>query len=275
MSDASSATAAAGGALSGDAARHCYLDLDVDGHRGRLRRGAAFVFGTDARYGLSSGDLRRLGGSEVRRLPEYLASDREWGGEPAAFHPPSPGGNARIVLELFWEAAPVACRNFALLCSNPSTVRGEASGKPLTYKGSKVHRVVPGFVLQGGDIVFGNGTGGESAVLGGGKKFKDERGGLALKHDARGVLSMGNSGKNSNTSQFFVTLAAAPQCDGRHVVFGRVVSGFDVLEEAERHGAAGGDGAPRVPIAITDCGLWHPLLMPGAGHWYDKPDPDA
>jgi cyclophilin family peptidyl-prolyl cis-trans isomerase len=207
-----------------------------------------------------------------------LAGDHEWvanGESTAAFRPPSPGGNGRIVLELFWEAALLACQNFALLCSNPSTVKGEASGKPLTYKGSKIHRVVPGFVVQGGDIVFGNGSGGESAVVGGGKKFKDERGGLVLKHDRTGVLSMGNSGKNSNTSQFFITLAPAPQCDGKHVVFGRVVSGFDVLEEAEKHGAKGGDGTPTVSIVVTDCGLWYPLQTPGAGYWYDKPDPET
>ena len=74
--------------------------------------------------------------------------------------------------------------------------------------------------------MFGNGSGGESIYNG--KKFKDERAGLQLKHDCRGVVSMGNSGKNSNTSQFFITFQAAPQCDGKHVVFGKVVSGFEV-----------------------------------------------
>lgn len=76
--------------------------------------------------------------------------------------------------------------------------------------------------------MFGNGSGGESVF--GGKKFKDERPGLQLKHDAKGVLSMGNSGKNSNTSQFFITFQPAPTCDGKHVVFGKVVSGFEVSE---------------------------------------------
>lgn len=80
--------------------------------------------------------------------------------------------------------------------------------------------------MQGGDFVFGNGSGGESIYNG--KKFKDERAGLQLKHDGKGVLSMGNSGKNSNTSQFFITFKEAPQCDGKHVVFGKVVSGFEV-----------------------------------------------
>lgn len=86
--------------------------------------------------------------------------------------------------------------------------------------------MVPKFIVQGGDFVFGNGSGGESIYNG--KKFKDERAGLGMKHDKAGVLSMGNSGKNSNTSQFFITLDKAPQCDGKHVVFGEVISGMEV-----------------------------------------------
>ena len=88
--------------------------------------------------------------------------------------------------------------------------------------------------MQSGDFVFGNGSGGESFLTG--KKFKDERGGLLQKHDRAGVLSMGNSGKHSNTSQFFVTLAPAPQCDGKHVVFGRMISGWEVLRAVEGGG---------------------------------------
>jgi cyclophilin family peptidyl-prolyl cis-trans isomerase len=263
--------------LSADNASYCYLDLDFDSHRSKLARGAAFVRATNSRYGFSSPDLRQLGGSEVKRIPELLAEDHEWKSERVVLKPPGPHGNCRIVLKLLWDVAPLACENFATLCANPASVKGEASGKPLTYKQSAVHRVVPGFVLQGGDVVFGNGTGGES-IFGGGKKFKDERPGLLRKHDIRGILSMGNSGKNSNTSQWFITLAPAPQCDGKHVVFGRVVSGWDVLEEAERHGttaAAAGDGTPAVPIVVTDSGLFEPLHTPGAGYWYDRPDPDA
>jgi cyclophilin family peptidyl-prolyl cis-trans isomerase len=265
--------------LSADNAQFCYLDLDFDAHRAKLARGAAFVRATNSRYGFSSPDLRELGGSEVKRIPELLADDHEWRREQVRVRPPSPRGNGRIVLRLLWDVAPLACENFAALCSNPASARGEASGKPLTYRKSNVHRVVPGFVVQGGDVVFGNGTGGES-IFGGGKKFKDERPGLLRRHDRRGVLSMGNSGKNSNTSQWFLTLGPAPQCDGKHVVFGHVVSGWDVLEEAERHGtaaaaAAGGNGTPAVPIVVTDCGLFVPLETPGAGYWYDRPDPDA
>ena len=85
----------------------------------------------------------------------------------------------------------------------------------------------PGFVVQGGDFVFGNRSGGESVF--GKRVFKDKKGGLALRHDGVGILSMGNSGKNSSSSRFFFTLAPAPQCDGKHVFFGRVVSVMEFI----------------------------------------------
>ncbi len=205
---------------------------------------------------------------------------------------PPPCGN-RIVVELFWNVAPMACENFSKLCCHcyspfcsdstnnkcskiPPIPIGEC-GKPLTYRGSTIHRVVPGFVMQGGDFVFGNGTGGES-VFGGSKKcFKDERAGLLLKHDRRGVLSMGNSGKNSNTSQFFITFGPVPQCDTKHVVFGRITSGFDVLRAVELTGnsSKGADECPSVPVLVTECGVYEPLLTPAAGYWFDQPDADS
>lgn len=126
-----------------------------------------------------------------------------------------------------------------------------------------------GFIIQGGDFVFGNGSGGESIYNG--KKFKDERAGLSLKHDKAGMLSMGNSGKNSNTSQFFITLDKASQCDGKHVIFGEVVSGMEVLTAVEKYASDSG-GEPTVQITITDCGAYNPLVTPGAGFWYDRPD---
>jgi len=185
---------------------------------------------------------------------------------------------------LYWDVAPLACENFATLCTNggnsldignnnkkikPSPI-GE-SGKEMTYRNSIIHRVEKDFIIQGGDFVFGNGSGGESIY---GKKFKDERAGLALKHNRPGILSMGNSGKNSNTSQFFVTLDKAPQCDQKHVIIGEVVSGMEVLRAVETHASDSG-GEPSVPIKITDCGAYTPLLTPGAGSWYDRPDSES
>ena len=263
-----------------DTARFCYLDFDLDGHRSKLARAAAFVAATDTRYGFSSNHLLRLGGAEIaHRVVECYDMDHEWGGDGAASQaiatrPPEVG--SRIIVQLFWDQAPLACENFATLCSNGSDGKPPpigTSGKGLTYRGSSVHRVVPDFIVQGGDFVFGNGSGGESIYNG--KKFKDERPGLLAKHDKRGVLSMGNAGKNSNSSQFFFTFKACPQCDGKHTIFGEIVSGFPVLDAIEKLGTEGGSGKPKSPIVITDCGIWNPTVTPGAGFWYDKPDPDA
>jgi hypothetical protein len=84
---------------------------------------------------------------------------------------------------------------------------------------------------------------------------------------------MGNSGKNSNSSQFFFTLGKASQCDGKHVIFGEIVSGDEVLKKAEEFGTV--EGNPTAPIQITDCGTFTPLQTPGAGFWYDKPDAEC
>ena len=131
----------------------------------------------------------------------------------------------------------------------------------LTYAGSKIHRYVPSLgILQGGDITFGNGSGGESIW---GKKFKDDAQGLKLRHNRRGIVSMGNSGKNSNTSQFFITLKeeGAPQCDKKHVVIGSVVHGFDTLDLVQRliddAGSCSSNEEPPIPISIAACGEWH------------------
>jgi cyclophilin family peptidyl-prolyl cis-trans isomerase len=254
-------------------AEFCYIDLDFNDSRAKLARCAAFVAATDSRYGFSSNDLRLLGGSELSRIPDLFQVDHEWSGKGAIEVKPPLAGN-RIVVKLYWIVAPLACENFATLCWNGSQGKpaptGE-SGKAMTYRGSNVHRIQSDFVLQAGDFVKGNGSAGESIFSG--KKFKDERPGLLLNHDSKGVLSMGNSGKNSNSSQFFITFAAAPQCNGKHVVFGEVVSGFSVLDYATTFATK--DGTPTVPVTITDCGLYTPFKTPGAGYWFDQPDDEA
>jgi len=263
-------------------AQYCYLDFDLHGSRTRLSDTAAFVHATNTRHHFCAADLLLLGGSELARLPELVATDHEWSSRmnqnDVMVRPPAYGN--RVILQLDWSTAPLACENFATLCYHGSSMEtggkkkaipmGEC-GKPLSYKNSIIHRVIPQFILQGGDFVFGNGSGGESIF--GGKKFKDERAGLLKKHDRRGVLSMGNSGKNSNTSQFFITFAATPQCDGKHVVFGQVISGWEVLDAMEAIGSSSGN--PTGSIALTDCGLWVPFRTPPSGFWYDMPDPDS
>ena len=151
----------------------------------------------------------------------------------------------RIVFGLFGNTVPKTAANFATLTT------GEAgngnSGKPLHFKGSHFHRIIPGFMAQGGDFTNGNGTGGESIY---GSKFPDEN--FHLKHSKPYLLSMANAGPNTNGSQFFITFAVTSWLDGRHTVFGEVLEGFDVINKLEKIGS--GSGSTSKKAVIEDCG---------------------
>ncbi|KAA8647363.1 hypothetical protein EYZ11_012943 [Aspergillus tanneri] len=147
----------------------------------------------------------------------------------------------RITFKLYEKDVPKTARNFRELCKKP---QGEG------YKGSTFHRIIPNFMLQGGDFTRHNGTGGRSIY---GEKFADEN--FIHKHTGPGILSMANAGPNTNGSQFFITTATTSWLDGKHVVFGEVTEeSMSVVRDIEALGSSSGTVRSAVKPTIVDCG---------------------
>merc|ERR1712127_81886 len=169
-------------------------------------------------------------------------------GNPVVYFDMTIGGApaGRIEMTLRADVVPKTADNFRALCTGEKGIGG--SGKPLHFKGSAFHRIIPSFMCQGGDFTAGTGTGGESIY---GAKFKDEN--FKLKHTGPGIMSMANAGKDTNGSQFFITTVTTSWLDGKHVVFGKIIDGMDVVQKIEAVGS--GSGKPSKPVLVADSGV--------------------
>ncbi|KAG0202720.1 cytochrome P450 monooxygenase 7 [Mortierella sp. GBA30] len=165
---------------------------------------------------------------------------------PIVFFDVSIGGRpaGRMKMELFADVVPKTAENFRQLC----TGEYKKNGVPQGYKGCTFHRVIKDFMIQGGDFLKGDGTGSMSIY---GEKFADEN--FTIKHTGPGLLSMANSGPNSNGCQFFVTSTKTEYLDGRHVVFGKLIDGLLTLRKIENV-QTGPNNKPMMQVVITECG---------------------
>ena len=160
----------------------------------------------------------------------------------------------RIEIELFYDITPQTCENFRGLCTGEYG-DGHVYRKKLTYKGTKIFQVVDGKYMIGGDIVYNSGRGGESIY---GEFFKDEN--FKRRHACGGLLSMNNFGRDKNNSQFIITFKACPQLDDKHVVFGHIVKGMEVIKEISKI-PTDMNNRPKVKIFVFNCGDYDPIRI--------------
>lgn len=264
-----------------------FMDIDVDESRERYRLAEWFVetWGEShglARKGQRLEDLRKENRERPVKLREkmkairrafrdsYVAQEEAKKrlvaatkrGESPLMCRTKPA-NERIIIEMYDDISPLATKNFCLLARGVPGEGGKIKigkgGKPLSYVGVPFHRVVLGKdlrIIQGGDVTMHNGCGGEAAINNG-KPFKDDKLGLRRNIDKRGLVCMCNTGKNTNTSQFFFTLSPQPRLKGKHVVFGEIVLGLDVLDRMEKESHPNEEDAwkPRVPVVVANAGM--------------------
>ncbi|KAI3695564.1 hypothetical protein L1987_78561 [Smallanthus sonchifolius] len=171
----------------------------------------------------------------------------------------------RIVVELLTETVPKTAENFRALCTGEKGI-GPVTGAPLHYKGVRFHRLIKSSKIEGGDISAGNGTGGESIY---GSKFEDEN--FEIKHERKGMLSMVNSGPDTNGSQFLITTTRIPNLDVKNVVFGKVVKGMGIVKLIE-HVATDDDDCPVLDVVIENCGEIKEGEDDGIGNFFKDGD---
>lgn len=181
-----------------------------------------------------------IGGAMVIKSSPVMAEDPETITDKVFFDISVGGKDAgRIVIGLFGKTVPRTVENFKRIAEGYT----RKDGKSLSYTNSPFHRIIPNFMIQGGDITRGDGRGGLSIY---GDRFGDEN--FDIKHSAPGYLSMANSGANTNGSQFFITTVTTSWLDGKHVVFGKVIEGMDVVKAVESQGSRSGQPSSRVVI---------------------------
>ena len=202
-------------------------------------------------YGFTSDDVAELTSEEKETLRDILSNDPTATAERWLMDAPQPLGGGKLVIELNDKECPKTSENFVQLCLGGKI--SKSAKKPLFFQDTRMFRLVKDFVVQGGDVTRGDGSGGDSIYNG---KFNDEKPGLVKKFSKKGLVAMANSGKNSNTSQFFITLsdkhAQFEKINGKYVIFGQVVEGLDVLDQINCVTEV--KESPQETITITACG---------------------